>query len=154
MIVLLETDGELTMRRVRLRDRLSARFRAAALDAALVAGTSPESTVLLALHAEQLLAPAQRRLLARSLRRIVAVSEAPLGGRRAVPLNRDAVLRNREEFESLAQRLSSAEPLDVRGVAKVRTLLSDGSGPLYRAEEADRLQRELVAATSAIELSW
>ena len=53
------------------------RLRASALDQELAAGTSPEATVALAVHAGRLCRPAQRRLLARSLTRIVAASELP-----------------------------------------------------------------------------
>jgi hypothetical protein len=115
-----------------------------------VAGASPESSVPLALHAEHLCAPSQRRLLARSLRRIVALSEAPAIGRRSVPVNRVAVQRARGEIEFLAARLTTEGPIDVQGVAKLRALLSDGTGPLYRPVEAGRLDRELVAVRSAI----
>jgi hypothetical protein len=153
MIVLLDDDGDLTLRRVGWRDRVTARLRAGALDAALVAGTSPEASVPLALHAEHLCAPGQRRLLARSLRRLVAVAEAPALGRRAVPVNRDAVRRARNDLEFLAERLTSGGPVDVRGVARLRALLSDGTGPLYRPVDAGRLDRELVAVRSAIAAS-
>jgi hypothetical protein len=150
MIVLLEDDGDLTLRRAGWRDRLTARLWAGALDASLVAGTSPESSAPLALHAEHLCTPSQRRLLARSLRRIVAVSEAPAIGRRAVPLNRVAVQHARNELESLADHLASEGPVEVQGIARLRALLSDGTGPLYQSLEAGRLDRELVAVRSAI----
>jgi len=78
MIVVLEHDATLGLRRVRLRDRLLARMRAAALDAELAGGTSPESSVVLALHAVHLSRPSQRRLLAGSLRRVVASAGAPV----------------------------------------------------------------------------
>jgi hypothetical protein len=152
MIVLVENDGDLTLRSVHWRDRLAARLRASALDAALVAGASPESSAPLALHAEHLCAPSQRRLLARGLRRMVAVSEAPAIGRRSVAVNRAAVQRARHDLESLADRLASEGPVDVRGVARLRALLSDGTGPFYQPVEAWRLDRELVAVRSAIAL--
>ncbi len=150
MIVLLEEDGDLTLRRVGWRDRLAARLRAGTLDAALVAGASPESSVPLALHAEHLCAYSQRRLLASSLRRLVALSEAPATRRRSMPVNRVAVQRACGELESLADRLAADGPVDVRGVAKLRALLSDGTGPLYQPVEAGRLDQELVAVRSAI----
>jgi hypothetical protein len=150
MIVLLENDGDLRLRRVRWRDRLTARVRAGTLDAALVAGVPSETSIPLAVHAEHLCAPTQRRLLARSLRRLVAVSEAPATRGRSVPVNRAAVRRVRGELESLADRLASEGLVDVRGVAKLRALLSDGTGPLYQQATAARLDLELVAVRSAL----
>ena len=40
--------------------------------------------------------------------------------------------------------------MEVRGVAKLRALLSDGSGPLYQPVDAARLDRALVDVSSAI----
>ncbi|HEY1650468.1 MAG TPA: hypothetical protein VGG09_01170 [Acidimicrobiales bacterium] len=154
MIVLLEDEGDLSVRRVRWRERLASRLRVSELDAALAAGTAPESSVSLALHAEHVSRPAQRHLLARSLRRISALSEAPATGRRSVPVNRVAVRHARHEIEAVADRLTSEGPVDVQGVARLRALLSDGSGPLYRPVEAGRLQRELVTVRSAMAPEW
>jgi hypothetical protein len=151
MIVLLEREGVLTLRRVRVRERLVARLRASALDDALIEGASPESSVPLALHAQHVSAPTQRRLLACSLRRIVAAAEAQTPRHRGAPLNREAVRRARSGIESLADRLASDEPVDARGVARVRALLSDGTGALYRPSQASSLDRELVAVSSAID---
>jgi hypothetical protein len=39
----------------------------------------------------------------------------------------------------------------VRGVARVRTLLADGTGPLYREHDAGRLRRELVATLDSLD---
>lgn len=151
MIVLLEREGVLTLRRVRVRERLVARLRASALDAALISGASPESSVPLAVHAEHVSAPSERRALACSLRRIVAAAETATPRPRAAPVDREAVRRLRAGIESLADRLASDEPVNIRGVARIRTLLSDGSGPLYRLNKASSLDRELVAVSSAID---
>ena len=151
MIVLLEQGDGLRLRRVRVWDRLSARIRAAALDRALAAGTSPESGVTLAVHAQHLHNGAQRSLLARSLRRVGDSSQAPSAQHLHAPVDRQAVRRARPELEALAARLASSEPLDVRGVARVRTLLADGTGPLYREREPGRLRRELVATLASMD---
>jgi hypothetical protein len=151
VIVLLDQGDGLRVRRVRPWDRLKTRFRAAALDRALAAGTSPESTVALAVHAQHLYNGTQRSLLARSLRRVGASSEAPPSRRLLAPLDREAVRRARTELEMLAGRLASTEPLDVRGVARVRTLLADGTGPLYGEREPGRLRHELVTALASLE---
>jgi hypothetical protein len=151
VIVLLEKGGGLRLRRVHPWDLLTARLRASALDRALAAGASPESSVALAVHAEHLHAGGQRSLLARSLRRVGASSEAPTARHLRAPLDRLAVRRARAELEALAARLTSSEPLDVRGVARVRTLLADGTGPLYRENEPGRLRRELVATLASLD---
>ena len=151
MIVLLEQGDGLRMRRVRPWDRLTARLRTATLDRALAAGASPESSVTLAVHAQHLHNGAQRSLLARSLRRVGASSEAPSAQHPHAPVDREAVRRARAELEALVARLASSEPLDVRGVARVRTLLADGTGPLYREHEPGRLRRELVATLASMD---
>jgi hypothetical protein len=151
VIVLLEQGGGLRLRRVRPWDLLTARLRAAALDRALATGTSPESSVALAVHAQHLHDRAQRSLLARSLRRVGASSDAPSAQHVHAPVDREAVRRARAELEALAARLTSSEPLDVRGVARVRTLLADGTGPLYREHEPGRLRRELVATLDSLD---
>jgi hypothetical protein len=151
VIVLLEQGDGLRVRQVRPWDRLTARLRTAALDRALAAGTSPESSVALAVHAEHLHNGAQRSLLARSLRRVGASSEAPSFQHRHAPFDREAVRRARAELDALAARLASSEPLDARGVARVRTLLADGTGPLYGQHEPERLRRELVATLASLD---
>ena len=52
---------------------------------------------------------------------------------------------------SPGHRLVSSDPVDARGVARARLLLTDGSGPIYARPTADDLQpaleRTLVALT-------
>ncbi len=150
MIVVLEDGAHLDLRRVRWRDRLAVRARASALDAALAAGTSPDSSISLALHAGRLCGPAHRRLLARTLGRIVAAAEAPTG-RRLTPVCRSAVQQVRPELASLAGRLSASGPVDVRGLARLRLLLEDGTGPLYPPARRDQLRAELTAVLAALD---
>jgi hypothetical protein len=151
MIVVLEQDAGLGLRRARLRDRLGARLRSSALDHALANGASPESSVTLALHAAHLCEPSQRRLLARSLTRLAAVSEAPATSRLKAPVYRPAVRRARAELDAIVDRLEAPGPVDVRGLARIRSLLADGTGPLYAECAADRLRTELRAALAAME---
>jgi hypothetical protein len=151
MIVVLQEGAGLGLRRVRWWDRLVARVRSSALDHELAAGASPESTVPLAVHAGRLCDPAQRRLLARSLTRIVAASAAPVRSRLKAPVCCGAVHQARPELAALAGRLSASGPVDVHGVARVRTLLADGTGPLYRPAPAERLRRELAEVLAALD---
>ena len=151
MIVVLEHDAGLGLRRVRMRDRLLARIRAAALDAELAAGASPESSVVLALHAVHLCGPSQRRLLAGSLRRIAASADAPTRSRLKAPVCGAAVRRAGTELQAVIDRLVAAGPVSVRGVARVRCLLADGTGPIYRKSAPDRLRNELRAALAVMD---
>lgn len=149
--VLLEGEAGLGLRRVRWWDRLLARTRSSALDRALAAGARPEASLRLAVHADRLCEPAQCRLLARSLTRIAAASEAPSGRGPQVPVCRTAVRQVRHELRALAGRLSAPGPVDVHGVARVRTLLTDGTGPLYQPCPPERLHRELADALAALD---
>jgi hypothetical protein len=151
VIVVLDEGTGLGLRRVRWWDRLVARLRASELDVQLAAGASPESSIVLAVHAGRLCEPAQRRLLARSLTRIVAASDAPMRSRLKAPVCRPAVQQARAELAALAGRLSASGPLDVHGVARVRTLLSDGTGPLYQSAPPERLRHELTAVLAAFD---
>ncbi len=153
MIVVLEQDAGLGLRRVRWWDHVLVRARASALDQELATGASPESNLALAVHAGRLCNPAQRRVLARSLARIAAASNAPAGRRLRAPVCRPAVHRARAELTAVADRLAATGPVDVRGVARVRRLLADGTGPLYRSGSPDQLLGELAAALTALDPS-
>jgi hypothetical protein len=150
-IVVLDLGAGLGLRRVRVRDRLVARIRRPALDRELAAGASPESSVALAVHARYLCRPEQRRLLARSLTEIGAASRAPAARRLRAPIALHAVARARAELAAVVDRLAEAGPVDVRGVARIRDLLADGTGPLYREPRPGHLREELLAARRAMD---
>jgi hypothetical protein len=151
IVVVLEEGAGLRLRPVRWRDLLMVRARASALDRELASGASPESNVALAIHAGRLCEPAQRRVLARSLMRIVAASDAPTARRLRAPVCRPAVHRARAELAAVVDRLTATGPVDVQGVARIRTLLADGTGPLYQSAPAEQLRNELAAALTALD---
>ena len=153
MIVVLEQDAGLGLRRVRWWNHVLVRARASALDRELATGASPESNLALAVHAGRLCNHAQRRVLARSLARVAAASTAQTGRRLKAPVCRPAVHRARAQLEALADRLVATGPVDVEGVARVRRLLADGTGPLYRPGSSDQLRGELAAALIALDPS-
>lgn len=151
MIVLLHERAGLRLRRVRWRDRIVARARASTLDRQLAAGASPESSVALALHASRLCESSERLVLARSLTRISEAAEAPVARRLAAPVHRPAVQRARTELAAVAGRLVASGPVDVQGVARVRTLVADGTGPLYRSAPSEQLRYELTDVLAALD---
>ena len=105
MIVLVDEAAGLGLRRVRWKDRVVARVRTSALDRQLAAGSSPESSVPLALHAGRLCEPTARQVLARSLTRIVAAADDPTARRLTAPVHRPAVQSARAELVTVADRL-------------------------------------------------
>jgi hypothetical protein len=151
MIVVLEQESGLRLQRVRLRDRLRAQVRVSSLDHQLATGASPESNTALALHAARLCDASQRRLLARSLTRVAAASESPARSRLRAPVSRTAVRRARAELDAVVDRLTASGPVDVRGVARIRNLLADGTGPLYQEATADTLAPQLRAVLAEME---
>jgi hypothetical protein len=149
VVVLLEEHSALGLHQVHLRDRIRARLRTMSLDEQLAAGTSPESNVLLAVHAARLSQPNQRRRLADSLRAVAHTAEQPR--RTKAPINRQGVRLVLGELEAVATRLATNDPVDVSGIARVRTLLANGGSPLHRRSQAGLLQQELVSALDALD---
>jgi hypothetical protein len=111
------------------------------LDQQLADGFGPDPIEDRALRASQLCGSRTRRRLARSLRARVKDAERPAAPRfsAAVPLSRRAVLRWRESLLGVAERLERPAPVNPCGVARVLMLLTDGTGPLYNPEAADRM---------------
>jgi hypothetical protein len=146
-VVVLEEQNSLGLCHVHLRDRIHTLLRSASLDHQLAAGASPESSVPIALHAARLYRPKQRRRLAASLREVAAAAR---GSRRTrAPINRESIRLALAELETLARRLETNGPIDVRGIARVRVLLGDGAGPLYRRTAPRLVQRELMSVLVA-----
>jgi hypothetical protein len=146
-VVLLEEQNSLGLCHVHLRDRIRALLRTARLDHQLAAGASPESSVPLALHAARLYRERQRRRLAASLREVAAAAR---GSRRTrAPINRESVRLALVELETLAGTLETNGPINVSGIARVRVLLGDGAGPLYRRTAPGVVQRELASVLVA-----
>jgi hypothetical protein len=150
VLVLLDPACGYTARPARLRERLQAYLRADSLDRLLARGVPPEADPQLFLHARRLASPRTRRQLAQAVRRVLATHEdPPLLAAPSRPA-RDRVRRAHGSLERLAELLDSRHFLQTEGVARVRVLLADGSGPLYRAEAPEELQVELHRITAAL----
>jgi hypothetical protein len=67
------------------------------------------------------------------------------------PTSREAVAESCDELGLLAARLLAPAPVEARGVAQVRLLLSDGAGPLYWARRPGELRRRVREAREALE---
>jgi hypothetical protein len=151
MKVLVEHDEDLELQSVRLRHRVGTRLHARDLDRALAAGASPDASVVLALHAARLYRPGHRSLLAHTVRRLATMAARPT--RLTAPVSGRAVREAAAELEAVAARLAAPGPVEVRGVAKVRSLLVDGAGPLYRPSGSSALREELLSVLRAFDSS-
>jgi hypothetical protein len=153
MSTLLLASGDAVVgRRVGLRDRLMARLQARALDRQLARGVAPETCGALTLRARTLIGPSARAALARQLRRVVSDVRGGHVWLSRVAVRRPAVLDAADELEVLADRLAAPGPVDVRGVAQVQLLLTDGTGPLYFPRETEELRARLADALSRLEV--
>lgn len=115
------------------RARVSARFFAARYDREVDAGVSAEPGSALAVHLTRLSAVRERDELARALR--VAFRDAVEGAdalRPRVPVRTQPVLGASDIIAAILSRLDAPGQVRVRGIARLRMLLSDGRGPLYR----------------------
>jgi hypothetical protein len=132
--------------------RLQVLLRHGRLDRLLAEGTSPTSDPRLALRAAQLTRPAVRAGLAAALRDSVrSVDESALTLRRRPQARVDtaSVRTCAAEIGELASALTDINPR-VRGIAIVYGLLTDGLGPLYASDQADRLHNTILRARSAL----
>jgi hypothetical protein len=139
-------------RRSRARERLLTRLRSRRLDAAIADGACPDSTAALSLRANKLIGRGTRRQLARGIGRLLRDSRRPPHPvHERAPVCWGKVLRTRAFLEDIADRLLGPGPVDARGVALVRLLLSDGTSPLFSHQDARDLKPALEAALDALE---
>jgi len=143
---------ETTVRgRIRARDRLVARWRALKLDRAIADGAAPTTDAALALRAQALVGRRTRRDLSHTLERILRQSAVPASLGPRMVARRDRVYDAKDDLALLARRLGSATQVDARGVARVRVLLSDASGPLYWRRNKEDLRTRVRDAIEALE---
>jgi hypothetical protein len=113
-----------------LRSWLLARIRGRHLDAQIDSGAHIGPGGALAAHATRITSTREREQLARALRSALSDEHNPLSLR--VPVNRAAVSSAAPLIDEVALRLHAPQPVRVRGMARLRLLLADGRGPLYR----------------------
>jgi hypothetical protein len=155
MLVLVDerNPGCVIVERSRAVARMRARVCARQLDRALARGISPDSRAGLSVRAHELIGVRARCTLSRSIRRLLDDALHPLRPLSfSVPVCRSKVLRSRRTLEELADRLVGDEPLNARGLAQLRVLLSDGVGPVYTRPGADDLEPALERAMAALEV--
>ena len=128
------------------------RWQGARLDRELAAGISPQTSEAHALRARTITGRRSRASVARGLQRVIctATDTAP-GFTAAVRPDRREVLTARTVIEALERRLRAPEPVSARGMAILGGLLTEGTSPLYRPDEAGALGSQLRAAAAALD---
>jgi hypothetical protein len=103
------------------------------LDRRIAQGADPASSPELGRRARQLVSPEFRARMAAGLRRAIVAAEQPWPSRLSarVPVQRSAILDERERLLSVVWTLTEEETVSARGVARVEELLTDGRSPLY-----------------------
>jgi hypothetical protein len=146
------TGVGLAERKVRARDVWGARLRASRLDRRLGTGEPPESSALLAVRAQWLVRPAACRALARTLLRVLALAAGPSGATATVRVSRHRVRAAAPELHALVARLLAGGPVSAYGIARLRALLTDGSGPMYHGGCPDDLAARLRDVRAALDV--
>ena len=128
--------GDATVR-ASLAARIIAWLRAAKFDHLLAVGVPATPGSALAVHQTRLTSAAEREAVAWSLRQ--AVHHAHMGAvfSSRIPVNANNIAEAAELIDKITLRLHSPRPVSARGMARLRRLLSDGSGPLYRYGRGD-----------------
>ena len=134
-----------------VRARITARLRAPRFDRALAVGVPTPAGSALAVHAARLSSVAERQAVARTLRRAVRdANDDPRATRSGrVPMHRANIVSAEALIDEVTLRLHAPDPVRARGMARLRQLLSDGTGPLYRYGRGD-LAGRLGAALAAL----
>jgi len=124
------------------------------LDRELADGAEGSLSRAHAARIEQLRAERTRCALARSLDRLIERAQAPPRRRQITAILCGDQVREAEDIiRSIAARLRSGEPLDARGIAKLRTLLSDLTGACYVPSRPDALAVALSEVSRSLDIA-
>ena len=125
---------------------LRARLNSRALDRDLASGIGPWRSPAHAARALQLTTARRRGAYAQGLERMLADTERLRRSSRisavVVPDPASVILASPVIWEIVAQ-LRGSGPVSAEGMARLRALLSDGAGPLYRMGQPDELRQAL-----------
>ena len=122
------------------------------LDRRLAMGADPLESAALARRARALRGWRPRHAFADGIERVVHEAEHPDDRfTAAIPVAREEVLSARGDLLRVAEALRAEPPCDVRGIAEVSLLLTDGSGPLFTRRPAGTLREAALRAAFHLE---
>jgi hypothetical protein len=147
----LEVPAEIAHREtISLGVWLGAKVFARRLDREVEAGARAHVGTALALHVARLTSTREREQIARAFRLHVRDADQPYRGYSSrVMVDRAGVLAARDLIDEVNLRLLSPHPVQARGMARLRLLLTDGAGPLYTPWSGS-LAAELRGALAAL----
>jgi len=128
--------------------RLLARLRGRSLDRALSDGADQTTSVRLTARAAQLTARPMREELAGSLEQLLDTAGKP-AGRYRIPLRRTPIVVNAPILREVASDLQGPAPVSARGVAMLRDLLTDGTGPLFTGNSRGPALAQIISDAQA-----
>ena len=113
--------------------RLSARVFASRYDRQIEDCVQVMPGTALAAHTTRLTSRREREELARALRAALQAGKEPRGGSLSfrLPLQHAGIATAEDIVNEVTLRLHAPLPVRARGIARLRLLLSDGTGPLY-----------------------
>jgi hypothetical protein len=126
-----------------------ARLRSRKFDRELGAGADPAGAPALAAHAARLTTKGARSTVAASIERLLDAHAYRCRLWGVLPFT-DALGANESELRELADVLRGPAPVYAQGVAKLRWLLADGTGPVYTDRHGEALAAHLREARRAI----
>ena len=128
----LDTPAPDLAARAPLTARLRARMFAGRLDREAEVGIVPLPGSSLAVHLARLASVEEREALSHTLRQALAESHEDRRTFSArVPVHPERLAACRGVIDDITLLLHSPRPVRTRGMARLRILLSDGTGPLY-----------------------
>jgi len=145
----------LVIRPRRLTDRVLARAFGASLDSELAAGRAPESGVLRAARAQDIVSLRSRQAVAGNWDHVLRVARraqaSPATPTRALPVCADRIAAAEPAIRELMARLVTPLPVTARGVAMASVLLTDATSPVYNRNSSVTLGDALAAAVSQLD---
>jgi len=132
-----------------LLTRARARVGAHKLDREVIAGVVPIPGSPLEVHLARLTSVREREGVARAFRQVVNTVNTNSRALMRVPMLSNQISQCRDVIDDITMRLHSPRPVHPEGMARLRMLLSDGTGPLY-CDGGASLEAELRDALAAL----
>jgi hypothetical protein len=133
-----------------LSSRLKARLFAGRLDREVEVGIVPLPGSSLAVHIARLTSVEEREALSRTMREALSeLRRDRRGFSPRIPVHPERLASCRGVIDDITLLLHSPRPVRARGMARLRLLLSDGTGPLYHSGRGS-LAAELRGVLAAL----